>query len=467
MKENSSTTSGNSSCLIINTTTSLRCCWLTGKRPHDEEQPFGGSPNSVSTDTHDLVALDCPWGECSAIKGATFGWFAQLNLDQRSKSRSETWPDCGSGFRGRSPREEQRGGGSPNSVSNHAQNPVAMTAALRCGWGPGGEGGERPRSKEHGFLADRPGLTRMSFMRHRLQRISFAFVIASLAASAQTASAQADSLHDYFGPREISVGESMRAAATGARAITLNPAGLTLNKQLVFEASYGFRPEDGASSVAVSACDSTNKVPGCYYYRYFTAEPKVGSMTMSRRAHEFGMALSVPLTPRLAIGSTTKYFDYNSQMTGETDAAGFATDAGLVLRATNSITLGVAGYNLVAKESAQYPRGVGGGIAIRPSPSIGLTADGAWNLDAESGQSKGRYGGGAEYFYRDPSGNSGYSLRAGGIHDTSKLESESGSWLTGGIGYTNPKIGIDIGARRKMGGDELLVLAGLRVFGPR
>ena len=89
------------------------------------------------------------------------------------------------------------------------------------------------------------------------------------------AAADADSLNDFFGPREISVGESMRADATGARATTLNPAGLGLNSQLVFQGAYGFRPDDSATAIAASACDSTVPVPGCFYYNYFDAEPEV------------------------------------------------------------------------------------------------------------------------------------------------------------------------------------------------
>ena len=58
------------------------------------------------------------------------------------------------------------------------------------------------------------------------------------------ARADADSLNDGLGPREISVGESMRADARGALATTLNPAGLALNRELVFEGSYGYRPGD-------------------------------------------------------------------------------------------------------------------------------------------------------------------------------------------------------------------------------
>ena len=52
------------------------------------------------------------------------------------------------------------------------------------------------------------------------------------------AHAEPDSLDDLLGPREIAVGEAMRASATGATSIGLNPAGLPLNRELVFEGGY-------------------------------------------------------------------------------------------------------------------------------------------------------------------------------------------------------------------------------------
>ena len=283
--------------------------------------------------------------------------------------------------------------------------------------------------------------------------------IAVIGAAAPAAAESA--LDEYFGPREIAVGESFRAEATGARAITLNPAGLALTNQLVFEGSYGFRPADNASSVAVSACDSTNAVPGCYYYRYFTAEPTVGGTDFSRRAHELGVALSRALSERLIIGVTNKYFDYNSDMLGEEDAAGFAIDAGVIFRASSFLSAGVAGYNLIAEDSPQYPRGVGGGLALRPVPSLGVSLDAVWDLETEG--AGGRYGGGVEYFYRSASQMSGYPLRAGAIYDSAS----EAAWVTAGLGFTNPKLALDVGARKQVdGGDELLVLAGIRLFGP-
>jgi hypothetical protein len=278
-----------------------------------------------------------------------------------------------------------------------------------------------------------------------------------------TAAAGASSLTDYFGPREISVGETLRANAQGAMATTLNPAGLALSRQLVFEGSYGYRPTDNASTVAASACDSTVPIPGCFYYHYFTAQPELAGMEFSRRVHEFGLAAARAITRRISIGLNWRYFDYESNLDGEEDSNGFAGDAGLTLQASDGIQVAVVGYNLIAADSSQYPMGIGAGIALRPTASLSVGADGVWNLDLPEGTDTGRYGGGLEYFFRSSDRQTGYPIRLGAIYDN-ELDS---TYVTGGLGLSTLKIGIDIGGRKQVdGGDEFIILGSLRLFGP-
>lgn len=278
-----------------------------------------------------------------------------------------------------------------------------------------------------------------------------------------TAAADANSLTDYFGPREVSLGETMRADSHGSLATTLNPAGLALNRMLVFEGSYGFRPGDSASAVAVSACDSTVAVPGCFYYHYFGAEPALEGEDFDRRVHEGGIAAARAIGSRLFFGINARYFDYESNLMGEADSSGFAADFGVILKASSNIQAAVVGYNLLAAESAQYPMGVGAGIMVRPVAPLALGLDGLWNLDVPEGKSTGRYGAGAEFFLRSADQQSGYPIRAGLIHDR-ELE---GTYATAGLGYTSLRVGLDVGARKQVdGGDELMVQAGLRLFGP-
>ncbi len=275
-----------------------------------------------------------------------------------------------------------------------------------------------------------------------------------------TGTARADGTEDQLGPREIAVGEAMRGGATGATAIGLNPAGLPLNRELVFEGGYGYRASDSASLIGVSACDSTNVMPGCFFYGYAGASPELEGMSGTRRTHVGGISLSRQFLPRVLIGSTTKYYDFDSSMIGEKNASGFLVDLGATVRMTQMINVGLAAQNIFATEkSSQFPRTFGGGVFARPIPTVSLSFDMKWNLE---GDSAARYGGGLEWFIR--SKQNGFPIRLGAVHDNA-LDS---SYMSGGIGMATMKWGIDLGARRQIkNGDETLILASMRFFGPR
>lgn len=272
--------------------------------------------------------------------------------------------------------------------------------------------------------------------------------------------AHADALEDELGPREIAVGEAMRGGATGASAIGLNPAGLPLNHELVFEGGYGYRQSDSASLIGVSACDSTNAMPGCFFYQYSGSSPELDGMSGSRRTHVGGLALSRQFLPRVMIGNTIKYYDFESTMTGDKDASGFAYDLGATVRVTSLINIGVAAQNLWANhKTEEFPRAFGTGLLARPIPSLALSFDSRWKLD---GDSSARYGGGAEYFLK--MGTNGYPIRIGALRDRG-LDS---NYLSGGLGIASMKWSLDVSARRQIkNGDETFVLASMRFFGPR
>jgi hypothetical protein len=274
--------------------------------------------------------------------------------------------------------------------------------------------------------------------------------------------AESDSQTDLLGPREVAVGEAMRGGATGASAIGLNPAGLPLNRELVFEGGYGYRGSDSASLIGVSACDSTNPMPGCFFYEYVGASPEVDGMSGKRATHVGGLALSRLLVPRILIGATTKYYNFKTDLAGETSASGFVFDLGATVRLTELVNLGVAAHNLLAtEESPRFPRAIGGGFLARPIPSLALGFDMRWKLD--EGDRSARYGGGAELFLR--SGSSlGFPIRVGGLRDNG----EDSTYLSGGLGVASLRWGVDVAARREVaGGDETMVMASVRFFGPR
>ncbi len=280
------------------------------------------------------------------------------------------------------------------------------------------------------------------------------------------ARAETDSLTDLLGPREIAVGEAMRGGATGEAGAAENPSGLSLNRELVFEGGYGYRPTDSASLIGVSACDSTNALPGCFFYNYAGVNPEQGGMTVHRATHVAGLALSRMLVPRILLGTTTKYYHFTSDAPGESNASGFAFDLGLTVRLTQIINLGVSAQNLWAtKTSPEFPRAVGGGLYARPVPMLALSFDARWRLDGSGQRARSaRFGGGAELFLSGSGGQSGYPIRVGALHD----DGLGATYLSAGLGFAATTWGIDLAGRHEVkGGSENLIIASMRFFGPR
>jgi hypothetical protein len=297
-------------------------------------------------------------------------------------------------------------------------------------------------------------------MRTRTLVVAGAVVVA--VAAARPARADADSLVEDQGARELALGGAMRAGATGALATTLNPSGLPLSQDLVFEGAYGYRPADHASVLHLSACDSTAAAPGCFYYHYLTATPELDGMDEHRHAHTFGFTMSRAVLPHLLIGGSIKYFSYKTDLMGEQDASGFNWDLGTTVKLNEYLNLAVVGYDLWGERSSQFPRAIAAGAMARPVQSLTLAFDALWNLDASGGT--GRYGGGVEYFVTSNEGQMGYPLRVGAVHDVAG----AGTYISGGVGITSVKVGFDVSARKEVaGGSELVVTASLRLFGPR
>jgi hypothetical protein len=293
-------------------------------------------------------------------------------------------------------------------------------------------------------------------------RVVACLAVIVIAAIAAPARADDGTLEDTLGPREIAVGEALRGGATGATAIALNPAGLPLNREMVFEGGYGYRGSDDASLVDVSLCDSTSGMPGCLFYNYAGTNPDIDGMAEHTSTNLAGLALARALLPKIYVGAVARYFNVSSNLPGMS-TSGFNFDFGLDLRLSEAVSLGVSGQNVVGTDAPdQLPRAVGGGLLVRPIPSISLGFDARWRL--EGLQQGVRYGGGAEWFIRSSSGQTGVPIRLGALRDNGMDE----TYLSAGLGLAMMKWGIDVGARYSVQGlKDTQILASLRIFGPR
>lgn len=275
------------------------------------------------------------------------------------------------------------------------------------------------------------------------------------------ASVSADPLFSRSTARDLALGESLRAAAVGTLSPELNPSAVTLTNELTMQIDYGYFSDASGSAFRGAACDSTTPIAGCVFYRYGTGDLG-GSITHS--AHVAGVSLAKQLGVA-SLGLTGKRVWYN----GGTDADDFkaiTVDGGLTIAPTKVLSVAGYGYNLVGNNDL-LQREVGGGLAIRPSDMLTLSADGRWNVDDHSGE--GTFGGGLEIFFTSADKTSGYSLRGGALHE----QLAATSYVTGGLGYANLKLAVDAGIRKAVGtdaastGEDLQLMISVKIFGPR
>ncbi|HET9625173.1 MAG TPA: hypothetical protein VFP84_27585 [Kofleriaceae bacterium] len=277
-------------------------------------------------------------------------------------------------------------------------------------------------------------------------------------------SARAESNNDFLSPREVALGEAVRGNATGQAGVDVNPSGLGLNRELAFEGGYGHRSSDSASLISVSACDSTTAIPGCFFYHYAGVSPDtVQNIDVHSSTHVGGIALGRVLAPRLSIGSTVKYFHFATDVPTQRDASGWAFDFGATVRLTESVSLGASAENMfTTTDTPEFPRTVGGGVYARPFSLFAVSFDVRWRLDGD--QQAARYGGGAELFLPFSNGQAGVPIRAGALHDNSL----GGTFLSAGLGYSMTSWSIDVAGRHEIsGGKDNMIIASLRLFGPR
>ena len=69
-------------------------------------------------------------------------------------------------------------------------------------------------------------------------------------------------------------------------------------------------------------------------------------MSSHRATHAAGITLARMVTPIIMIGVTARYLHVSSDVIGEKNAKGFNWDAGLAAKLSDTLSIGMAGYNL-------------------------------------------------------------------------------------------------------------------------
>jgi len=265
---------------------------------------------------------------------------------------------------------------------------------------------------------------------------------------------------DAVGARPLAMGQAGRADARGTDGLALNPAGISLATLYAIAADYQIMTKSGGQTVRVAIADSTSAsgLGGGLYYGYRAISP-VGAPSL--HAHEAGLALSYPFVDRVFIGATVKYLwvDGGAEPDGSSHHAGFTADAGLALRASPLLTLGVTGHNLVDRSTTQAPVALGYGLAFTPRPELSVVFDVLHDFTTSdhSAGTRTSVGGGAEIVIKEF-----FAARLGGGRDGT---SQAG-FVSGGLAGISPVGALDASIRQDVSGDRrvTVLVFGFRLF---
>jgi len=230
-----------------------------------------------------------------------------------------------------------------------------------------------------------PRLSAPSSLRRSLPRscalpLALGLGLIALGGLARPARAAVDQLYNT---RALGMGGAMRGAAAGGAGPLMNPSGMTLAQSYTVEAAYMLATARTDHFFHGSIVDSTSgyRLAGGLYYTYHSDNPDGPD---AGHGHEVGLALSFPFGEHVALGGTLKYFNLSGDQRPVEGNRQFTFDAGVTIRPTSVVSLGLVGYNLRELHAAVAPIGLGYGVAVAPDPDILLVVDGVTTLTADA-----------------------------------------------------------------------------------
>jgi len=246
---------------------------------------------------------------------------------------------------------------------------------------------------------------------------------------------------DVTGPRTLGLSSTL-GTASGNEGLFVNPAAIAARKRYCIELGGLLDRRDATNvgevlnvsvvdgiSTPITAGLAWNKIPDGL---------NEGSVSM--------LALAGPLGQGFYVGASTKWV----KLQGPTSKLDRVTmDAGAFWQASEFVSIGVAGYNLVPTgDDVVAPRQVGGGLAIGTDRLVQVTAE--WTADIDAPKTLNRYAAGVEGLLARQ-----FPVRIGLVRDE-RLDTR---WWSVGAGAVQAKFGVDVGYRQSIDDPKARVMS--------
>lgn len=243
------------------------------------------------------------------------------------------------------------------------------------------------------------------------------------------------------------------AVSSSMSALFSNPANMAASRIYHVGALASIWPEAARQSYGAAIVDSststtslTGGVAGAW-----TQQDSDG---IKRRGSDLRLALAFPFSSKFRAGAAAKYVSFRQDgdgplgsspvsagLNGEPIVRDFGIDAGLVLQPVRYFSVGLIGQNLNSPDTSLLPLRVGGGIG-GGTDDFTIEADVLADFTTFD-RTKVSVMGGGELLVADK-----FPLRLGyRWDDGTKLQ-----WLSGGAGYVENAMAIELGLRRSVSG---------------
>jgi hypothetical protein len=340
----------------------------------------------------------------------------------------------------------------------------------------------------HPGATHRFGVRRVSVLACGLQSLSYASRCAAMSASAllsllallalPTRSAAEDcrAYSDksdcpepaaFETPRGLALGTGVRAAAVSTSALAYSPGALALGNLYHIEANLDYLAALDTVALGAAAVDSsTSKVGAGIGLRGFLSGDD-GFANDTRYDYDgldghLGVALA--LSDAFSLGIGARYIDLETEEDDDGDGMedsdlelveGFTMDASMRIVPVEGLQVDLAALNFIDRDSPFVPVMLTGGLAFSVGTSLSLGIDVLTDMSSFD-KPQVTIGGGAEYL-----GGNSIPVRAGYSFDIAREVHALGV----GIGYTDQRVGLDIGVRQEFsGGDDTRVMGAVRYY---
>jgi hypothetical protein len=294
--------------------------------------------------------------------------------------------------------------------------------------------------------------------------VSIAIAIASREASADPSSLAPEAGYGYTEletARSLAMGGAVRAFGNANTALFANPANMALTRAYHLDALVHVWPEPRRQTYSASVVDSmTSRLAGGIGAAYGVVDPD----GLDRKWTDVRLALAFPFSDKFLAGVGGRYLKLRqngtapralplsqagSGLSGEPIVDGFSFDAGLTVKPSEALAIGISGQNLSDPHNGLRPTTVGGGAGYA-TDDFTVEGDVAFDVStyltaSASTRTTTRWMLGFEYLAADH-----YPLRLGYRYDGG-LKSHAASV---GVGYLDPQFALEIALRRTIAGPD-------------